>query len=137
MINTKDSTFIFLTELLFIFLTCRYNVVPVVYGGANYRKFAPPNSYVNALDFDSPKNLAKHLIKLSNDPNEYVKYFKWKKYYKLADNNNAARCRLCEILHNDKRQYKFYDPLSAWYSRCPLQKKIDFLNPYLTKSFNN
>jgi alpha-1,3-fucosyltransferase len=41
--------------------TMQYDIVPVVFGGANYLDFVPPNSYVNALQFQSPKSLAQHL----------------------------------------------------------------------------
>jgi hypothetical protein len=36
-------------------------VVPVVYGEADYRAYAPSYSYVNARDFGSPKELAEYL----------------------------------------------------------------------------
>lgn len=37
------------------------DVVPVVMGGADYAALAPPNSYINALDYDSPQLLADAL----------------------------------------------------------------------------
>jgi alpha-1,3-fucosyltransferase len=36
----------------------KYDRVPIVLGGANYNRFAPPHSYINAKDFKSPKELA-------------------------------------------------------------------------------
>ncbi|EFX82223.1 hypothetical protein DAPPUDRAFT_302634 [Daphnia pulex] len=39
--------------------------VPVVFGGANYSLFAPPHSFINARDFQTPKLLAEYLVKLS------------------------------------------------------------------------
>ena len=42
--------------------------MPVVLGGANYERFAPPNSYINVADFDSPKHLANYLIYLDQHP---------------------------------------------------------------------
>ncbi|EFX60364.1 hypothetical protein DAPPUDRAFT_19438, partial [Daphnia pulex] len=32
-----------------------YDAVPIVLGGADYNQFAPSNSYINAMDFGSPK----------------------------------------------------------------------------------
>jgi hypothetical protein len=43
------------------------SVVPVVYGGANYSRIAPPHSYIDARQFE-PKQLANYLKKLdAND----------------------------------------------------------------------
>ena len=37
------------------------DVVPVVYGGANYSRYAPPHSYINVDDFTSIEQLGQHL----------------------------------------------------------------------------
>ncbi len=37
------------------------DVVPVVYGGANYSLYAPPHSYINVDDFESIEKLGEHL----------------------------------------------------------------------------
>jgi alpha-1,3-fucosyltransferase len=37
------------------------DVVPVVYGGANYSLYAPPHSYINLDDFQSVDHLAQYL----------------------------------------------------------------------------
>jgi alpha-1,3-fucosyltransferase len=37
------------------------DVVPVVYGGANYSLYAPPHSYINVDDFATIEQLAEHL----------------------------------------------------------------------------
>ena len=41
--------------------------VSVVFGGVNYSLLAPPHSYINAHDFQTPKLLAKYLFKLSQN----------------------------------------------------------------------
>lgn len=101
-----------------------YNVVPIVYGGANYNIFAPPGSYINALDYDSPKELADHLKTLMKNPQEYAKYFRWKRYYKINKSSRSAACNLCEFLHKrSTAEPSWYSPLSNWYSwgKCPMQ----------------
>lgn len=100
----------YVTEKLFYSL--RELVIPVVYSGANYSKFAPPMSYINANDFDNPKQLASYLLFLDGNLTEYVKYFWWKKHYNILQDphpSHAAFCQLCIHLHNgyepsDKRQ---------------------------------
>ncbi|XP_072752705.1 alpha-(1,3)-fucosyltransferase C [Anoplolepis gracilipes] len=112
----------------------RYNVVPVVYGGANYSQFAPPNSYVNALDFESPKELAAYLKYLSQDLRRYQSFLEWKKYYRVNVATKRAVCTLCEVLHKQKEP-KMYSTLSDWYAKdkCPIQTYLNDVNKYATK----
>lgn len=86
------------------------------------------------MDFASPRDLAKYLKKLTDQPDEYAKYFKWKNQYEVASSNNLAICRLCQILHDEEFKPKTYDPLSMWYynDKCPLQDKLKN-QPYITK----
>ncbi|XP_020290110.1 alpha-(1,3)-fucosyltransferase C-like isoform X2 [Pseudomyrmex gracilis] len=113
----------------------RYNIVPVVYGGANYSQFIPPNSYVNALDFDSPKELATYLKYLSRDLSRYQSFLQWKKYYRVNGGTKRAVCTLCEVLHKQKEP-KMYLTLSDWYEKekCPIQTLLQRTNDrYATK----
>ncbi|CAL4098692.1 unnamed protein product, partial [Meganyctiphanes norvegica] len=63
----------YITEKFFSIL--QYNVVPVVYGGGDYARHAPPDSYINALDFDTAKELAEYLLYLDKNDTAYAKYF--------------------------------------------------------------
>lgn len=116
----------YVTEKLFSKLS-RY-VVPVVYGGANYSRFAPPYSYINANDFKTPKSLANYLIYLDNNPKEYMKYFWWKKYYKVVDSKKF--CDLCARLNNPSQREKvqFYDNIEEWWfgHSCYPNSRIKF-----------
>ena len=49
-----------------------------VLGGAEYQQKAPPKSYINVLDYETPKELAEFLLKLAADEEEYLSYFWWK-----------------------------------------------------------
>lgn len=122
----------YVTEKLYNAL--RYNIIPIVYGGANYSHFAPPRSYIDALDFDTPKSLAEYLGKLIEDPREYGEYLAWKRCYEVNGGIRQAVCNLCEFLHN-RRRPRTYSSLSNWYSRsrCPLQKYLRHQS-YLTGS---
>ena len=100
----------------------RYYVIPVVYGGANYSMFAPPNSYINVLDFNSTKSLADYLLYLTKNPDEYKKYFEWKKYYRIIPPKERLICQLCEMA-NDKNS-KSFENINEWYNnerRCPMK----------------
>ncbi|KOC68244.1 Alpha-(1,3)-fucosyltransferase C [Habropoda laboriosa] len=54
----------------------RYNVVPIVFGGANYNRFAPPGSYIHVLDYETPKHLAEYLKRLMKNPGAYI--YRWR-----------------------------------------------------------
>ena len=54
------------------------DIVPVVMGGADYKKRAPPKSYIDVMDFESPEHLAEFLLQLDKDDEEYLSYFWWK-----------------------------------------------------------
>lgn len=101
-----------------------HDVIPVVYGGANYGLFAPPHSYIDALDFDSPKALANFLIELSQNKEEYLKYFWWKRFYTIESPNHWTLCNLCERINDSSKPPKTYAPLSNWFEKdkCPIQK---------------
>ncbi|KAJ8680164.1 hypothetical protein QAD02_015951 [Eretmocerus hayati] len=111
----------YVTEKFFDAL--KYYVVPVVYGGADYAKIAPPKSYIDALDFDSPKDLASYLINLSRNLTKYEEYFEWKEHYKIIDPQKRVICELCKLVNNNEK--KTYT-VSEWYnsSRCPLQHRM-------------
>lgn len=92
----------YVTEKLYQSL--KYNIIPVVLGGSdiqNYKKFAPPKSYINVEDFKTISELTNYIEFLSSNPNEYIKYFWWKQYYKV-DVSSYEFCRLCQKLHEDK-----------------------------------
>ncbi|KZC12838.1 Alpha-(1,3)-fucosyltransferase C [Dufourea novaeangliae] len=109
----------YVTEKLYNALS--YNIVPIVYGGANYSLFAPPRSYINVLDFDTPKKLAEYLTWLMNNPREYARYFEWKRYYRINKSSRHAACGLCEFLRREMEP-RWHNALSGWYSsgKCPM-----------------
>ncbi|XP_066960414.1 alpha-(1,3)-fucosyltransferase C-like isoform X1 [Macrobrachium rosenbergii] len=90
----------YVTEKFFVAL--QLNVVPVVFGGGNYEEIAPPDSFINALNFPSPKALAEYLKMVSENASIYNKYLEWKNYYdiELGHPFNPLICDLCSKLHN-------------------------------------
>ncbi|XP_066953051.1 uncharacterized protein [Macrobrachium rosenbergii] len=108
------------TEKLFNVL--RFNVVPVVYGFGNYTATLPPKSYIDALAFPTPENLASYLLYLDRNDTAYNEYFRWKAYHLLpAAWSSLAKpwCDLCKRLHEDQSG-KVYD-IYEWFikgSQC-------------------
>ena len=71
----------------------RVNVVPVVMGGADYKRLLPPRSYIDVRDFRSAKHLAEYLVMLSHNDALYRQYFEWKRHYKVG--TYGTHCQLC------------------------------------------
>lgn len=57
-------------------------------GKGDYSKVLPPNSYINVANFIHPKHLAQYLDYLIANPEEYIKYFEWRKYFDLEVSNS-------------------------------------------------
>ena len=70
----------YVTEKLFKVLP--YNVIPVVFNGANMSAIAPPHSYINAEDFSSVDQLAEYLQLVASNDALFASYFWWRDYYK-------------------------------------------------------
>lgn len=110
----------YITEKFFKALAS--DIVPVVYGGSHsndYLSVAPEHSYIDARSFNSPADLAAYLLFLNSNENEYLKYFEWKKKYKILIPPNGYWCSLCqgvyEHLHETPPQIKWYRDLWTWW----------------------
>ena len=55
--------------------------IPILMGGGQFNRVLPPNSYIDVMDFDSPKALAEYLKYLDQNEDKYMEYFWWWKYY--------------------------------------------------------
>jgi len=78
-------------------------MIPVVYGLYDYKRNAPPNSFIDVRDFESPKKLAEHLHKVSTDRALYESYMAWKETMVVVTNPfYEAACQLCDYLHKTR-----------------------------------
>lgn len=103
----------YVTEKFFNVLD--YDIVPIVFGGANYSRHLPFHAYIDALSFDSPFNLSQYLVYLMNNPKEYNKFFEWKKYYTFK--STYFGCKICDRLHNNHGKRKIWQKLGPWWFR--------------------
>ncbi|KAH7944620.1 hypothetical protein HPB52_022205 [Rhipicephalus sanguineus] len=62
----------YVTEKLFTAL--KYDIVPVVFGGANYSRIAPRHFYIDAFAFESFEKLAEYLVALSRNYTDATKF---------------------------------------------------------------
>lgn len=108
----NTQTLDYVTEKMFY--TLKYNVIPVVFGNANYENIAPKKSVIDIKDVSTPKLLAEFLIRLSSNLSEYLEYFEWKRKYDVGDSREYALCQLCEMLHRPL-EYRSYSNIMEWY----------------------
>ena len=73
----------YITEKLYKVL--QFFIVPIVMGGGHYESAAPPKSYINVQDYQSPEDLAKYLRYLQENRHAYNQYFEWKKYFTVTN----------------------------------------------------
>ncbi|XP_040071267.1 alpha-(1,3)-fucosyltransferase C-like [Ixodes scapularis] len=105
----------YVTEKLYY--TLLYDIIPVVFGGANYSAVAPPGSYIDALSFESPKHLADHLTSVAEDFNLYKSYFSWKGKYDLVPWTGITFCNLCSKLYSEHfRRSTVYEDILYWWN---------------------
>ncbi|XP_054719863.1 alpha-(1,3)-fucosyltransferase C-like [Uloborus diversus] len=101
----------YVTEKFFNIL--HTNMIPVVMGGANYSAIAPPSSYIDALSFKSPKELAQFLLNVAKDEKKFNSYFAWKNtHYVTID---AYACQICKKLHEPLVESHYYKNISYWW----------------------
>ena len=102
------------------------DIVPVVFGGADYTQYAPPNSYINVADFNSPKDF---LLLLSKNDALYSKYFDWKKDYEVINRPLNGWCDLCAKLNDPSSPKKSYSNVGTWwYDLVPCLAGSSYLN---------
>ncbi|CAG2173693.1 unnamed protein product [Oppiella nova] len=87
----------YVTEKLF--RIAEYDIIPVVYGSANYSQIMPKNSYINTADFGSPQELANHLKEISSDKQKYNSYMNWKNNYCSKMTHYKYFCNVCHKLN--------------------------------------
>lgn len=91
-------------------------IIPVIYSGADISRFFPPKSYIDANSFETADDLGKYLKFLMENPKEFVKYFWWKKYYKVEE-KTFDLCDICKKLNepNLHKKQKIYRKINEWF----------------------
>lgn len=101
------------TEKLYKIL--QRNLVPIVYGGGDYKAITPPNSVINVEDFDNIEELAYFINYLNDNLEDYLEYFEWKKEYKVSTASKPVVCKLCEMLNDPTLPPKVYKDINHWW----------------------
>ncbi len=95
-----------------------HNVIPIVYSGiTEYEHFMPPHSYIDANKFSTVEELGKYLKTLSENPEEYIKYFHYKLNYRSLW--SVDFCALCIKMQepNLEEKVSIYNDIENWWLR--------------------
>ncbi|KAJ8728733.1 hypothetical protein PYW07_006429 [Mythimna separata] len=126
--NSFDEDYV--TEKLLTAL--QHNMVPIVYGGADYTRFLPPGSYIDARKHNITE-LAAKIDKLIQSPKDYSQYFWWKDYYSYHDPKEVENvCAMCEALHSNDMRYTFrsYHNFRDWWNPKGRCTKNEMMNEF-------
>ena len=77
----------YVTEKFFHIFNSRYNVIPVVYNGADMASLAPPHSYINVRDYGTVQELADYLQLVNSNDTLFASYFWWRDFYTFRVSN--------------------------------------------------
>ena len=123
----------YVTEKLYNIL--QLDMVPVVMGGADYSNLLPPGSFVNARDFTSPQKLAAYLNELHENPEEYAKFFLWKRRWSCrAYGEPEFPCDLCNYVGDNRLIRQTINPedeVSTWSEESDCENKEHFLKGHM------
>lgn len=90
------------------------HVVPVVYGGADYKFILPPFSYIDVNDFFHIRQLAKFLKMVAQDKKLYSHYFAYKNEW-VIEPVPFPFCDLCIRLHDAENYTKVIFNIEEWW----------------------
>lgn len=103
----------YVTEKLYRALA--HNVVPVVLGGADYSKYLPEGSYVDARHFKNASQLARFLKEVASSEETYSSYLSWHELYDVVEHPMDNWCALCRLMTTPDVR-KSYPDIAAWWS---------------------
>ncbi|KAH7936316.1 alpha-(1,3)-fucosyltransferase C [Rhipicephalus sanguineus] len=109
-----DTCADFLTRALHRFL--RYDVVPVVKGGANYSAVTPPGSVVDVKQYPEPYEVAALMMKSAVNFTQYSEYLSWKRDHDVILHDHDDFCGLCDKLYSKEYVKKSsHEDVNAWW----------------------
>ncbi|GFO26152.1 alpha-(1,3)-fucosyltransferase c-like [Plakobranchus ocellatus] len=89
------------------------DVIPVVRGGADYKRLFPAGIFIDASDFVSPESLGNYLHDLARDGMKYVALLKEKSRYVKSGYETNFPCDLCKIAHTGQPRH-VYENFYKW-----------------------
>ncbi|VVD04032.1 unnamed protein product [Leptidea sinapis] len=93
------------------------NVVPIVYGAADYTRYLPNGSYLDAMIL-GPTKLATEINDIIKNKTRYYDYFRWKNHFVYEQADKPSVCNLCEWLNNEEKfnEFSVWNNFRTWWN---------------------
>ncbi|KAL0870306.1 hypothetical protein ABMA27_005328 [Loxostege sticticalis] len=94
------------------------DAVPIVFGSADYSRFLPPGSYLDAREI-GPIKLAETIDAIYKNKTRYYDFFRWKNHFRYIYQDDV--CNVCAAM-NDKeamRMRTVYKNFRRWWNEEP------------------
>ena len=116
-----------------------YPIIPIVLGGADYKAFLPPHSYIDVKDYSSPKKLAAHLHKLHKNDTLYNEYFAWKRDYTCFTGipSLSGICSICNFMNEHMDKTNIIPDINEFWSRKRCIPPKEYYRGIATLSYND
>lgn len=115
------------TEKLYSLYREHALIIPVINGPQDAGKYLPKGTYINSLDFNSPKEMAEKLKQIGSNETEYIRYLQEKDKYVMKYSISELivrgihqfQCDMCNYLsglnngslaQNPKKWQRIFDP---------------------------
>ncbi|CAH8552868.1 unnamed protein product [Schistosoma turkestanicum] len=121
----------YITEKFFI-NALSHTVVPVVMGASveEYKRVAPPHSFIHVDQFQSPAELAKYLNYLDRNETAYNEYFAWRDHGTIDALSPRLMCIICLLAHTaDKLEPYTFPNVSKWWNDACIGRKLRWNSP--------
>ncbi|KAM3959619.1 alpha-(1,3)-fucosyltransferase C-like [Aphomia sociella] len=92
--------------------------VPIVFGEADYSRFLPPGSYLNAREL-GPEKLAKTMGDIINNKTSYYDFFRWRNHFVYKETiETDDLCNICTALNDEEKfnAYSLYENFRKWWN---------------------
>ncbi|KAL8622213.1 hypothetical protein ACOMHN_053015 [Nucella lapillus] len=94
------------------------HVVGVVRGGANYSRYFPAGTFIDADSFSGPEKLGRYLLELAGDDGGYVDLLWRRSHFVTHDEGHMdAHCQVCYKLHHVDRFKRTYSDMYGWFHK--------------------
>ena len=108
----------------------KMGLIPIVLGGGDYDNLLPPRSFINVVDFQSPRHLADYLRLLDRNETLYNQYFDWRMHYEVIQNRGSwyPVCDLCQVLYRSRDKVSTRDITDLYTYSTACETKESFLH---------
>ena len=102
------------TEKLFNFFFHDLPMIQIVYGAPNLHEYIPKGTFINVMDYNSPNELAKDLMRIGSNETIYTQFLKEKdKYTAERFKWEEVLCPMCVKLH-EADSSKVISDINTW-----------------------